>query len=311
VSGLRGLTTAALVCLPEPERIATRPAVGFCWPGGGYSRAYYDLQIDGHPGHSQAEFLAERGLITVACDQIGVGDSDGPDRSQLTHASVAAADHEAVDQVLRLLAGGGLVEGYPAVADPVLIGVGHSYGGMLVVVQQGRMRTFDGLAVLGYSAIGIALPTPLADGTSSGGGRAAPTAQMTPREIMKFSFHWEDVPAEIVDLDMAGEHPTRVPPLPMWASARRPGGRHWSPSPPGVVAHWANVIDSPVFIGVGERDIVPDPHAEPAAYRRSGDITVYVTPRMAHMHNFAGTRRLLWKRLASWIETVSSALSGS
>lgn len=176
---------------------------------------------------------------------------------------------------------------------------------MLVIVQQGRMRTFDGLAVLGYSAIGIALPTPLADGTSPTGGRVPPTDPMTPREIMTFAFHWEDVPPEIVDLDMAGEHPTRVSPLPMWASARRPGGRHWSPSPRGVVAHWANVIESPVFIGVGERDIVPDPYAEPAAYRRSGDITVCVTPRMAHMHNFAGTRRLLWERLAHWIEAVS------
>jgi alpha-beta hydrolase superfamily lysophospholipase len=308
VSGLGGsLQTAALVCLPEPTRLPERPVIAFCWPGGGYSRGYYDLQIDGLPGYSQAEFLAERGVITVACDQLGVGDSDEPDRSKLTHENVAAADRATVDEILLRFARGEIADGYPVVENPLRIGVGHSYGGMLVIVQQGRMRTFHGLAVLGYSGIGIEPPTPLADGTSATGGRVPPLAEMTPRELMTFFFHWEDVPTEIVERDMAGEHPTRVPPLPMWASARRPGGRHWSPSPPAVVAHWANVIESPVFIGVGERDIVPDAYAEPGAYRRSSDITVFVTPRMAHMHNFAGTRRVLWNRLASWIDSVVSS----
>ena len=56
----------------------------------------------------------------------------------------------------------------------------------------------------------------------------------------------------------------------------------------------------------GERDTCPDPHAEPTAYRRSDDITVSITPAMAHMHNFAGTRRLMWDRLASWAHGIGS-----
>jgi hypothetical protein len=156
--------------------------------------------------------------------------------------------------------------------------------------------------MLGYSAIGLSLPRPPAGGTSSTGGGVPPPERLTDREVMAYLFHWEDVPAEMVAADMKGEHPTREPPLPPWASDRRPGGRHWSASIPGVIAHWAGVIECPVFIGLGERDVSPDPWSEPAQFRRARDITLFVVPRMGHMHNFAGTRTLLWDRLEGWME---------
>jgi hypothetical protein len=292
------LGTAVLVCLPEPDTLPERPVVAFCWPGGGYSRGYFDIQ--GFDGYSQAEHHAARGILTIACDHLGVGDSSEPDRSQLTHANMAAVNRATVDEVLRRLASGEL--GYPPIADPVVIGMGQSYGAMLLLIQQGRQRTFDAIAVLGYSAIGLELPRPPAGGTSPTGGTIPPPGEMTSREVMAYFFHWEDVPAPIVEIDMQGEHPARVPPLPMWASDRRPGGRHWTATAPGVVSHWANVIECPVFVGVGERDVCPDPYAEPGAYRRSNDVTLFIGPRMGHMHNFAGTRRVLWDRLAAWME---------
>jgi hypothetical protein len=60
------LTTAALVCLPEPDQLPARPVVAFCWPGGGYSRGYYDIQLPGFDRYSQAEHHAGRGVILVA-----------------------------------------------------------------------------------------------------------------------------------------------------------------------------------------------------------------------------------------------------
>ena len=75
----------------------------------------------------------------------------------------------------------------------------------------------------------------------------------------------------------------------------------------GVVAPEASRVAVPVFIGAGERDVVPDPWAEPGAYRSSSDVTVVVVPRMAHMHNFAGTRARLWSRLHGWVESLTSA----
>jgi pimeloyl-ACP methyl ester carboxylesterase len=82
---------------------------------------------------------------------------------------------------------------------------------------------------------------------------------------------------------------------------------------PGTVAPEAAAIRVPVLVVAGERDVVPDPWIEPNAYRSATDITVFVCPRMAHMHNFASTREILWSRLHSWGATVaqSTALARS
>lgn len=301
------LTIAALVCLPDPEQLPERPVVVFCWPGGGYSRGYYDIQRPGLDSYSQAEHHARRGLIVVACDHLGVGDSSEPDRTQVSYENIAAINRATVDKVRELLAAGDLDDDLRPVVDPILIGIGQSYGGMLLVVQQARQRTFDGIAMLGYTAIGLATPRPPAAGTSRTGGAVPPPEKMTPRDVMTYFFHWEDVPSEIIAEDMKGEHPTRTQPLPMWASDRRPGGRHTSAAEPGVIAHWANVVECPVFIGLGQRDVSPDPWAEPAQFRRSKDVTLYVAPRMGHMHNFAGTRVALWDRLGAWYDAVGQA----
>ena len=69
----------------------------------------------------------------------------------------------------------------------------------------------------------------------------------------------------------------------------------------------AAAVSVPVFVGVGERDVCPDPRAEPRAYANSADITVHIVPRMAHMHNFAGTRELLWARLEHWTRGIAGS----
>ena len=81
---------------------------------------------------------------------------------------------------------------------------------------------------------------------------------------------------------------------------------------PGAVALEAAAIRVPVFIGVGERDVVPDPWAEPKAFKSAADIQLYVCPRMAHMHNFARTRAQFWARIHNWGKGVAAqrALAG-
>jgi hypothetical protein len=46
---------AASIHLPEAPRAAL-----ICWPGGSYGRAYWDMQIPGHPGYSFAEHMTAR-----------------------------------------------------------------------------------------------------------------------------------------------------------------------------------------------------------------------------------------------------------
>lgn len=65
------------------------------------------------------------------------------------------------------------------------------------------------------------------------------------------------------------------------------------------------MIDVPVLTGMAERDTVPTPLNELAAFKKATDVSVFIVPRMAHMHNFASTRKLLWERLDGWSRMVA------
>jgi pimeloyl-ACP methyl ester carboxylesterase len=121
-------------------------------------------------------------------------------------------------------------------------------------------------------------------------------------------FHHDSEPEELIRLDMTRRGAMGAPQP--WGAMQIPGGPaigdpRW-PLNPGVVAEEAAAIDVPVFIAAGEIDVIGDPWAEPGAYRGSPDVTVAVFENMAHMHNFAPTRRHLWRRLAGWAEAVAA-----
>ncbi|MEE6174938.1 hypothetical protein [Mycobacterium sp. 050134] len=113
-----------------------------------------------------------------------------------------------------------------------------------------------------------------------------------------YPFFWSDIPHDIVEADTRGGYPLRTE-APPFGSATIPNCAVAMLSP-GCVAEDAASIDCPVFVGAGERDVLPAPHRESAAYENSSDVTVFVSPQMAHMHNFASTRKMLWDRLAAW-----------
>jgi pimeloyl-ACP methyl ester carboxylesterase len=115
-----------------------------------------------------------------------------------------------------------------------------------------------------------------------------------------WAFHYDDEPADVVAQDMA----TGGGPVPPWRSATAPACAIAMVSP-GTVAAEAAAITVPVFVGVGERDVVPDPWIEPKAYSSATDVSLFVCPRMAHMHNFAHTRERFWTRLHGWGEGVA------
>jgi pimeloyl-ACP methyl ester carboxylesterase len=262
----------------------------------------------------QAGWHTDRGWIFVACDHLGVGDSTVPAGNVLTYEKVARANKATVDDVMTQLEGGQL--GRP-VAGATKLGVGHSMGGCFTIVLQGQHGSFDGIASLGFSAIHTVVPsrpgapeTPwpwiprgadldapmVVNATAMAASTASPT-----EHPLAWAFHYDDVPADIVAADLAA--PTEEEPPP-WRSATTPPCAILMVAP-GTVATEAAAITVPVFVGVGERDVVPDPWMEPKAYKSATDITAFVCPRMAHMHNFAGTRELLWRRLHLWGDAVS------
>ncbi|MFP5306178.1 MAG: alpha/beta hydrolase [Gammaproteobacteria bacterium] len=304
------LHIAASVYFPETSRLAVPHIAVFALPGGGYSRGYFDMHFAGHAGYSQAEHHVACGMIFVALDHLGVGDSSTTALQSLRMEDIAAADHAAVSKVADDLRDGRLAADLPQLPQLFRVGIGQSMGGCITLIMQGRHRSYDAVAPLGFSAIQTMLPQP--DGKPGHGvlhGRAedpaalslaASTAQV---RDFRYPFHWEDVPEAIVDADMKGGYPIRreVPPF---GSATVPNCAIQMLAP-GVVSEEAAAIDVPVLIAMGERDVCPRPHAEPSAFVRARDVGLYVVPRMAHMHNFASTRQLLWDRLAAWMSMLA------
>jgi pimeloyl-ACP methyl ester carboxylesterase len=74
---------------------------------------------------------------------------------------------------------------------------------------------------------------------------------------------------------------------------------------PGAAAGEAARIDVPVLLATGERDLCRPPAEELATFKAATDISVFVLPEAAHMHNFAATRALLWERLDEFVTHVT------
>jgi pimeloyl-ACP methyl ester carboxylesterase len=183
--------------------------------------------------------------------------------------------------------------------------------------MQGGHRTFDGIAMLGSSLIGTTLPVRpgapeivIPDGTPPEQAAQIVLANTD----WNWAFHWEDTPvpdelAALIAADVADGLPVRRA-APAWGSLTWPG---FGPSAmlPGAVADEAARIDVPVLLAMGERDVCHPPAEEVAALKAATDISVLVVPQMAHMHNFAVTRTLLWERLDEFVAHVTRAKAAS
>jgi pimeloyl-ACP methyl ester carboxylesterase len=76
---------------------------------------------------------------------------------------------------------------------------------------------------------------------------------------------------------------------------------------PGFVEHYTASVDVPVLLAFGAAtDVSPNPHAEPANYTSSADVTLHLVPKSGHCHNFSSHRAQLWDRIGVWVRTVTS-----
>lgn len=319
------------VCLPDPGNLPKRPIVCFAKPGGGYSKGYFTEDLPGPGKGAQADWHVERGWIFVALDHLGVGASSLHAPEALTFRPVVTANHAAEEEVLRRLAAGTLYPLFPAIEEPLLIGIGQSMGGCATVLQQGRFHGYDGIGVLGYSAIHthpparpgeppIVHPWVPRDTDFSGdlvvlnaAALAAAPQTGNPGQRMAWGFHWDDVPAQIAAADLSrfdqaiktkGGVPGAA--CPPYGSTTTPGAMATMTLCPGAVAAEAAAVRVPVLCAMGERDVLADPRGEARAYQSSPSVDLFICPRMGHMHNFAGTRGLFWERIETWVDWVAA-----
>jgi alpha-beta hydrolase superfamily lysophospholipase len=284
----RGGVEAAAWLFAPPCGARANGGLLVCLHGATCDHRYFHAQFDHHPGYSFAEFFTRLGYHVLAIDHLGMGTSSRPEPERLlTREVVAAADEHVVREVLAGLASGRWFGREPASA-PRAIGIAHSLGGMLAVVQQARHRTFERMAVLGWSNIGVRFEGGQARGMSDAAAHEGYLP--APRALTRTLFHLPDVPADLIEEDdaRAGLTPANL-------------GR--AAMAPGVVAHEAAQIDCPVLLLYGEVDTSPDPHAEVGFYRACREITLTLLRGSAHMHNYASTRREGWHRIERWIES--------
>ena len=74
---------------------------------------------------------------------------------------------------------------------------------------------------------------------------------------------------------------------------------------PGNVAPEAASIDVPIFLGVGDRDIVGPPGQIPGAFSHSPSVELHMMPATGHSHFLFASRLALFDAIAVWARSVT------
>lgn len=288
------------------------PSVVFCLAGGRCTTGYFDLEVRGCEGYSMARHLAARGLVVVALDHLGLGASSPLDDICMVTPRVAAATHDdAVRGIAGRLRAGTLLDGLPPFEPDALVGLGHSMGGMVIVVEQAEFNTFDAIVVLGHSHDGTW--DALTDDERLLMGQPSDTREQAMVELA--SVRARGLPPETARRAPAGSFFNADVPRAVKGAfgALRTELLYscaLSTMVPGHTDGEKAAIAVPVHLAFGDHDLTDDYEDNAARYTSSPDVTLFVLRDSAHCHNQATTREELWDEVWRWITTrVSRAAS--
>jgi pimeloyl-ACP methyl ester carboxylesterase len=299
----RHVVRGALIAPATP----TEPFVWCCLPGGRCTTGYFDLAVDGDAtSYSMAAYLADAGCVVLTVDHLGTGASSRVDDDfRLTPEVIAAANHAAFTALLDRLRTGSLAPGLPAAEAFAPIGLGHSMGAMLAMVQQARHGTYG--AVVNLGSVGDGLPEHLSDPGLATAELAAVRASLVDLARVQFGapptaagpavpFHAADVPAAV--RRAFTRQTTNLIPACALASMI-----------PAFSDPERAALTVPIFLGFGEHEMRPGTHGTVRRYVSSSDITLVVLADSGHCHNQAGNRRQLWERVLAWARSVPLTVS--
>jgi pimeloyl-ACP methyl ester carboxylesterase len=314
----------------RPPRLRSPPTALFCLPGGALTRRYFDLRPDhgaqsvhapqpehvvrpdprpdsDHPpwDFSFAQFLAARGFIVITLDPLGVGGSSRPrDGFELTPDVLTKANAIALDSIRADLRTGALPAGAQPLEELRTVGVGHSMGAMLTVLQQARDRQHRGLMLFGYGTRGLAPALSPEEATFA----ADPAGAR--QNVVRLARARSTEPYPVINSSegrglFAGKGADRRG-VEALQSARTEllvtAGLF--AMIPGSSAPECARLEIPIFLGLGDRDIAGPPHEIPASFPASPDVTLLVLPSTGHCHFLFASRQHLFARAASWLEAI-------
>ncbi len=288
--GQGSLAVAADIFVPNaPPRVLL-----FCLPGGGVNRQYFNM---GGPGNSFAQAMLAHDAVVVTLDHLGVGDSDEPDdRFCLTADNLMRANTRACAAIRQGLCDGTLDPLLPPLNPPLSIGVGHSMGAMLTVVQHAANPTHAALALLCFSTRG--LPEVLTDAEKL--AATAPDHGRSQAEHLARTRFVGDPSAQAPRPE--GTSPAAAALAPVQDKMLQTSAMQ-SMLPNNVSAE-AALIDVPIYLGVGERDITGRPHRIPASFPACRDIALYVVQGAGHHPFVAAKRHDFFAHIGDWVDTI-------
>jgi pimeloyl-ACP methyl ester carboxylesterase len=293
---------AVSVVVPAASARSGQRTLLCCLPGGSLSRKYWDLEIDGDRRFSFAEFMAARGFATLAIDPLGVGESTQPgDGYALDLMRVARANQAALAQASARLRAGDASEGREPLAELRSIGVGHSMGSCMTVVQQAHHSPHRAIVLLSFTTRG--LPHFLTEGERAFAGDPHGARAKLPELIRaRFATPYPAAPqgaGREAAYGVGTAPPEALLALRLAATTLAAGPGILSMIP-GAFAPEAAAIDVPVFLAVGDHDLHTSEHAS-EEFPHAPEVVAYTLPDCWHCHNVANTRERLWARIARWI----------
>jgi pimeloyl-ACP methyl ester carboxylesterase len=289
-----------------PHSLGPSPLLWVCIPGGGINRRYFDLDVAGQGGSfSMARHLAAEGDLVATLDPPGVGGSDTPvDGYTLTPHVVADVLAAAIERLRQDLGHDGIAGAeLGRVAPRATVGLGHSAGALLVAVQQARHRSYDVVALLGFSASG--LPGILTEEELRYAGNPKQFAEALDA-LTKARFgdplpEWSSSAGELEPDAVA----TQVDVALDAASSRLLALVGMSAIMPGSVQPELDELRVPVFAALGEHDLGGTLDVLPSQLPACRDLTLFLLEGAGHSHNVAVNRWLLWDRVARWAASVT------
>jgi pimeloyl-ACP methyl ester carboxylesterase len=287
----------------DPTAPELRSFVWCCLPGGSCTSGYFDLHVAGDDtSYSMAAHLADAGCTVLALDHLGTGASSTvEDNFLVTPEILATASRAAFAALLAQLREGSLVPGLEPMPTPLPIGVGHSMGAMITIMEQARYGTY--VAVVNLGGGGAGLPEHLHNPSWVTWDLPRLRASLVELARQQFSgaverdrdrpgiFHAADVPAPVLGA-FRSQLTTLLPScalasiIPSFSDPER------------------GEISVPLFLGFGEHDLSQVPHESVPRFRSSHDITLFVLTGSGHCHNQAGNRWQLWDRMTEWARSA-------
>jgi pimeloyl-ACP methyl ester carboxylesterase len=298
---------AVEVCLP-PAGTAASGLVYCCLPGGGMNAGYFDLRAGDDTSFSFAEQMTARGAIVVLVNPVAIGGSTIPAAGFAVGVdAIVAANAHAVAEMLAALREGTMDPSLPSLPALKAIGVGHSMGGMLTVLQQARDAVYAGLVLMGFSLNGLADLLSDDERTVVGDGAAA-RARIGELAQARFGEPFLMLPPSDLSRSMLARG-RKDPRVGNAIAARRDrviAVTALFSMIPDSIAPEAAAVTVPLLLLFGDHDICGAPHRVPASFPGVSDLTLCVLPDTGHNHFTAESRGRLFGRVAAWADCLST-----